>query len=212
MTTSYSRNIVASLLVTSVLFLLSCTPMWTFQFQLDEKFESDQLYGWIIESNIFSGKNVIADLEDITFKNDYIMKLKFRLPNKKKRTTFHDLNIDSIRIIMQNYPDTVFLKKNNYFFSHKSNKEIFKSVTFVPKGVLNPERHTFYSINIPEEVDSLILQFDVILREAEYFSYIKKLFAGVEVNREMDSLRVIENKEPIIVPIELRLHKNVFKY
>ena len=212
MATSYSRNIVASLLVTSVLFLLSCTPMWTFEFNLDEKFESEQLYGWIIEPDIFSGKNVIADLEAITFKNDFIMMLDFKLPNKRKRTTFYDFDIDSIKIIMQNYHDTVFYKNKNFFYSNKSHKEISKSITFIPKGLLEPDENRFYSIYVPDEVDSLILQFDIILREAEYFSYNKKMFAGVEVNREMDSLRIIENKEPIIVPIELRLHKKVFKY
>ena len=116
MNKTLTRRILPAVIMASVFIFLSCTPMWTFEFNLDEKFESNQLHGWIIESDIFSGINVIADLETITFKNDYIMKLKFRLPNKKKRTTFHDLNIDSIRIIMQNYPDTVFLKKNNYFF------------------------------------------------------------------------------------------------
>lgn len=196
----------------SAFILLSCTPMWTFQFQLDEKFESDQLYGWIIESDIFSAKNVIADIEAITFKNDYKMRLDFKLPNKKKRTTFYDLNIDSIKIIMQNYRDTVFLKNNNFFYSDKSHKEITKSISFAPKDALLPDKYRFYKIYVPEEVDSLILQFEVILREAEYFSYIQTSFLGVEVNFEMDSLRIIENKEPIIVPIELRLHKNVFKY
>ena len=181
--------------------------MWTFEFNLDEKFESEQLYGWIIEPDIFSGKNVIADLEAITFKNDYIMSLHFKLPNKKKRTTFYDLDIDSIKIMMKNYRDTVFLKLDNYFFSYQSHKEIIKSIDFVPKGVLEPAKNRFFSIYVPEEVDFLILQFDVILREAKYFSYFKK-----SSSIERDSLRIIEDKEPIVVPIELRLHKNVFKY
>ena len=140
------------------------------------------------------------------------MMLDFKLPNKRKRTTFYDFDIDSIKIIMQNYHDTVFYKNKNFFYSNKSHKEISKSITFIPKGLLEPDENRFYSIYVPDEVDSLILQFDIILREAEYFSYNKKMFAGVEVNREMDSLRIIENKEPIIVPIELRLHKKVFKY
>ena len=207
MNKTLTRRILPAVIMASVFIFLSCTPMWTFEFNLDEKFESNQLHGWIIESDIFSGINVIADLETITFKNDYIMKLKFRLPNKNKRATFYDLDIDSITIILQDYQDTVFLRYDNYFYSTKSYKEIKKSIDFIPKDVIDPVTNKFYSIFVPEEVDSLILQFDVILREAEYFSYFKK-----SSSIERDSLRVIENKEPIIVPIELRLHKNVFKY
>ena len=200
-------RILASAIMASVFIFLSCTPMWTALFQLDEKFESNQLNGWVIESDMFSAKNVIADIENITFINKFDLNLKFKLPNKKKRTTFYDLDIDSIKIIMKNYRDTVFLKNNNYFFSYQSHKEITKSISFAPKDALLPTPYIGYSIYVPAEVDSLILQFDVILREAEYFSYIRE-----SSSIERDSLRIIENKEPIIVPIELRLHKNVFKY
>lgn len=199
-------RILAAAIIASAFIFLSCTPMWTFEFHLDEKFQGTRLNGWVIESDMFCVTNKIADLESIVNLNKYVVKLHFRLPKKAKRTTFFDLDVDSIKIIIQNYQDTVFLRHSNYFYSSKSDKEISKSIDFVPEDVLDPVKNKFYRIYVPEEIDSLILQFDVILREAEYFSYLKK-----SSNIERDSLRIIENREPIIVPIELRLHKYVSK-
>jgi hypothetical protein len=191
----------------SILLLLSCTPMWTIEFQLREKFDNEKLKGWIIEPDIFSAKNVIADKELLTFKDDYFIQLEFRLPNKRKRIAFYDPDIDSIKIIMQDNQDTVFIKNNSFFYSYKSHKEIFKFIAFAPKNVQHPDKDIAYGLRVPQDVDTLIIKFDVILNKAEYFSYVNKTLANIV----MDSLRIIENREPIIVPVELKLHKYVSK-
>ncbi len=189
--------------------LLSCGSMWTIQFDLNDKFDSNQLKGWILESNLYSAKNtMLADDSRSFILNEYVIDLYFKIPDKKKMTTFYDIDIDSLKISMKNYRDTVFVKENSgYFISEESRKWMYKSIYFVSKDIINPSPYKAYTLYIPKEVDSLVLQFDVILKEAEYFSYLP-----VDSKIPMDSLRIIEGKKPIIVPMKLKLHKYFLKW
>ncbi len=174
-------------MITLGFLLLSCAPMWTIQLDLDDEFDSNQLKGWILEPNLSSAKNTIINEKYSYILNEYMMSLKFRIPNKKKITTFYDIDIDSIRIFIQNYRDTVFIKQDNYFYTSANRKWMSKSINFLPKDVREPSPNKAYKLLIPES------------------EYIKRCQAGRLTVQNYSSVRFsFWVKTPVVLTINLK--------
>lgn len=198
------RRLLALPLLISCLVLGSCSYVWTYKFALKEDYEHSKLKGWILDPDIWNIERIKSGADSVLAKRqNFYVNLDFELPNKKHREDIYDLHIESINIKFYDLDtDTTLSLKTSYFYGLSGYDEINKSFGFDPDSAKNSGRSNMPTLFIPLEVDSVLLTFEVKLRQGTYFTYHEK-----DSKIENDSIALFDNVEPIRVLMELVLYK-----